>query len=130
MINISYASGSGQFLCSNLGSLVLEFFEHNLQPDHLKTIGVEEYSLVVNLLSNIMADDQELVVDFVECANVPKMLINLFKCNLEHQIDLNPTTSMSSDISNCFYVMANTKYVELFLDELVEFVLLVFKNQS
>ncbi len=78
-----------------------------------------------------MADDSELVVEFVECGNVPKMLISLFKFNLEHQADLNPATSMSSDISNCFSVMtSNTKHAGMLLDELVEFVLLVFINQS
>jgi len=74
----------------------------------MSTVGVEETSLVVNLLSNIIADEQELAVDFIECANLPKMLVNLFKFNLDHQTDLNPTTSMLSDVSNCFFVMANT----------------------
>jgi len=58
------------------------------------------------------------------------MLVNLFKFNLEHQTNLNPTTSMSGEVSNCFFVMANTKYLELFLDQLIEFVLLVLSNQQ
>jgi hypothetical protein len=57
LINISYACGSGQFLCGHLGSFVIEFFERNLSLDHLKTAGIEETNLVINLLSNIMADD-------------------------------------------------------------------------
>jgi len=31
----------------------------------------EEKNLIVDLLSNIMADESELVVDFIECGNVP-----------------------------------------------------------
>ena len=58
------------------------------------------------------------------------MLISLFKFNLDYQADLNPTTSMTYEISNCFYVMARVNYAEMLLDELVEFVFLVFKNQS